>query len=75
MKIVKQHINSTNSYKDFDITSINIGQTVAFDILIKKDNDYTIIIESGSIINDNLYSKLKNKMLYIFQTKIFLNKV
>ena len=66
MKIIKTKLNYSNSYIQFDINTIAIDEIVPFDIYIKKDNDYVIIIEAGTYISETLWTKLKNhETLYI----------
>lgn len=59
MKIVKTKLNYVNSYSIFDANTLTVGEVVPFDILIKKENDYIIIIEAGTLLSENLYDKLK----------------
>jgi len=71
MKIKKQQINSLNAYSIFDMKYIEINQIIPFDIFIKKEQNYVIIIETGSIINNSLYNKLKKQdSLYIYNKDI-----
>ncbi|ABB44164.1 metal dependent phosphohydrolase [Sulfurimonas denitrificans DSM 1251] len=66
MKIIKTKLDYSHSYIQFDINTISVDQIVPFDIYIKKDNDYVIIIEAGTYISETLWSKLKNhEALYI----------
>lgn len=59
MKIVKTKLNYVNSYILFDTNTLKIDEIIPFDILIKKENDYIIIIEAGTLLSENLYDKLK----------------
>ena len=61
MKIVKISVESSNLYNSFDIEKIKINQVVVFDIFIKKDKNYLIIIEAGTTMDDKLYKKLQNQ--------------
>ncbi|WP_310441274.1 HD-GYP domain-containing protein [Sulfurimonas sp.] len=66
MKIVKTKLNYANSYTLFDINTLAVGEVVLFDILIKKEDGYIIIIEAGTVLSENLYDKLKKQEgLYI----------
>ncbi len=66
MKIVKTKLDSTGLYNLFDMKCIEISNTTIFDIFIKKDKDYVIIIEAGTKITQVLYDKLnKQEALYI----------
>ena len=50
----------------FDIKKLELHSYVPFDIFIKKDNGFVIIINMGTLLSDNIYSKLVNqKKLYI----------
>ncbi len=69
MKVVKSTLKKLLSYVEFDISSIEAGDTVPFDIYIKKDKDYVIIIEAGTLLSESLYSKLKKQeKLYILKS-------
>ncbi|OHD97735.1 MAG: phosphohydrolase [Sulfurimonas sp. RIFCSPHIGHO2_12_FULL_36_9] len=66
MKIIKTKLNYANSYTLFDINTLAVGEVVLFDILIKKEDGYIIIIEAGTVLSENLYDKLKKQEgLYI----------
>jgi len=71
MKIIKTNIESNKSYDLFDIEKIAIDQVIIFDIFIKKDKNYLIIIEAGTSIKDTLYKKLQNQdSLYLKKADI-----
>ncbi|MCW8894958.1 MAG: HD domain-containing protein [Sulfurimonas sp.] len=61
MKIVKTKLNYLKSYLLFDVNSVEVGDTVPFDIFINKDKDYVIIIEAGTLLSESLYTKLKKQ--------------
>ncbi len=66
MKIIKTKLNYSNSYLVLDINIIKIGDTAPFDIFIRKDKYFVIIIEAGTLISESLFAKLKNQeSLYI----------
>lgn len=66
MKVIKAKLNYSSSYALFDISNVNTGDIVPFDIFIRRDKDYVIIIEAGTLLSEELYSKLKNQeSLYI----------
>jgi HD-GYP domain-containing protein (c-di-GMP phosphodiesterase class II) len=66
MKVIKSKLNYTHFYSTLDIGFLKIGDVVAFDIFIKRDKDYVIIIEAGTLLSEELYNKLKNQdSLYI----------
>lgn len=51
-----------------DLDSLNVGDTMAFDVFIKKSNDYIIIIEAGTHLSESLYAKLqKQTSLYVLK--------
>ena len=65
MKITQMNLN-TLSHIVVDIKSITVGEYIFFDIYIKKDNNYFIIIEAGTLITESLFQKLqKQSKLYI----------
>lgn len=66
MKVIKTKLNYMHSYAPCDINTLVVGEVVPFDILIKKENDYIIIIEAGTLLSQSLYAKLqKQESLYI----------
>ncbi len=65
MKIVQTNIKMP-SYIRLKIESLNIGSILVFDVFIKRENNYVVIIEAGTILSQNLYTKLqKQEALYI----------
>ncbi len=68
MKVVQTQIRLVDYYALLDLDSFAVGDMMAFDIYIKKDNGYVIIIEAGTLLSENLYAKLKKQdNLYIFK--------
>lgn len=66
MKVVRAKVRYVTSYNVLNIDSLEIGLYVPFNILIKKDNDYVIIIEAGTLLSETLFEKLKKQeALYI----------
>lgn len=70
MKIIKTKLNYSNYYILLDLNTIKIGDVIPSDIFIQKDDDFIIIIEAGTLISEDLYSKLQNqKSLYVYKDK------
>ena len=66
MKIRQASIDHLNSYIPFNIDSLEIGATLLFNLFIRRENNYVIIIESGTLLSADLYVKLKKQeQLYI----------
>lgn len=66
MKIVKTKLNYRSAYVLLDINTLTIGEITLYDIFIKKDDNYVIIIEAGTMLSNTLYEKLKKQEnLYI----------
>jgi len=66
MKVIKAKLNYVSSYVVFDINTLVVGEVVPFDLFIKKDKDYIIIIEAGTLLSETLHAKLqKQENLYI----------
>ena len=66
MKVIKTQLDYLNNYIRFDLSTIAIGDVVPFNICIKKENNYVIIIEAGTLLDETLYAKLQNHQnLYI----------
>lgn len=68
MKVVQKKIITVDYHTLLDLDSVTVGDTIVFDIFIKKSNDYIIIIEAGTYLSEILYEKLKKQpSLYIFK--------
>ena len=70
MKVIqtKTANKTVNHYMLLDLEPLNVGDTMAFDVFIKKSNNYIIIIEAGTYLSESLYAKLeKQPSLYIFK--------
>lgn len=66
MKVIKTKLNYVSSYVLFDINTLVVDEVIPFDLFIKKDKDYIVIIEEGTLLSQSLYSKLqKQESLYI----------
>ncbi len=66
MKVIKTKVHTSTSYNLLDIKSVVVDEVIVFNILIKKNSDYVIIIEAGTKITKSLYSKLSHQQeLYI----------
>lgn len=66
MKVIKTKLNYASSYIPFDMNTLALGGVIPFDLFIKKDRDYIIIIEAGTLLSKALYAKLqKQESLYI----------
>jgi len=76
MRIVQANIRSVN-YLQLDLSTLFIGDATAFNIYIKKNDGYVIIIEAGTILSEKMYAKLeKQEKLYIYKddkNKLTLN--
>ena len=65
MKVVQTNIN-THSYSIFKLDSLKMGEVLTFSLFIKKEKNYVLIIEAGTLLTPKLYERLKNqKNLYI----------
>ena len=66
MKVIKTKLDYSHLYTYFVLNSIRIGEVIPYDIYIRKNVDFIIIIEAGSSITEILYAKLlKQEALYI----------
>ena len=66
MKIVQKHIRHGVSHITLDITSLETDTSTPFDIYIRKDKNYVIILDAGTLLTSKIYSMLSNqKTLYI----------
>lgn len=66
MKIIKVKLPYLNAYILFDADCLKKDSVVAFDIFIKRKDDYVIIIEAGTRLSEEFLNKLKKQdSLYI----------
>jgi len=66
MKVIKTKLDYSHLYVPFDVNNIQINEVIAYDIYIRKNDDFIIIIEAGTSITEILYAKLlKQEALYI----------
>lgn len=66
MKIIVNSLHGEDDFDLLDISTVKINDIIIFDIYIKKDNNFVIIIEAGTTITEALYDKLKKQdFLYI----------
>jgi HD-GYP domain-containing protein (c-di-GMP phosphodiesterase class II) len=58
MKIFQANIQYQISYDLLDSNSLRMGYAVPFNIFIKKNNDYVIILEAGTVLTQKLHKML-----------------
>jgi len=64
--ITQKDVANQSQYILFDIRKLELNSYVPFDIYIKKDNGFVVIIKLGSFLSENIYNKLaKQDKLYI----------
>ncbi|MBA3024851.1 MAG: HD domain-containing protein [Sulfurimonas sp.] len=61
MKVVQAKIKYQTEYEVLDVNSLRVGYGVAFNIFIKKNGDYVIIIEAGTVLSPKLFKTLQEK--------------
>lgn len=61
MKVVQAKIKYQISYVALDADSLRVGYAVPFNIFIKKENDYVIILPAGTILTEKIHKMLQNK--------------
>lgn len=66
MKVIKTKLDYSHLYSSLNIHTIAVDEVIAYDIYIRKNEDFVIIIEAGTLITQTLYEKLQNQeTLYI----------
>jgi len=68
MKIVQQNMKETVSHIKFKLSTLMLNQKTPFDLFIKKDKNFLIIIEKGTLISQKTLSLLQK------QTALFIKK-
>jgi len=61
MKILQAKIQYQLSYDLLDIDSLTMDFAVPFNIFIKKENNYVIIIEAGTLLSEKILKMLKSQ--------------
>lgn len=77
MKLIRTSTKqlTDNSFSVFDMAPLNVGDTVFTDIYIKKNEEYYIIIETGTILTEKLYAQLKGQeKLYVLKNGLSEDK-
>jgi len=58
----------TNVYKAISPDILVVGESVPFDIHVKRFNDYVVIIQAGTVLNETLLKQLrKQDEVFVFQ--------
>ncbi len=66
MKIIKTKLDHYHLYTTLDINTLIVGEIIPYNIFIKKNEEYVIIIEAGTLISKEFHAKLqKQEALYI----------
>lgn len=66
MKIIKTKLDYSHLYALLDINTLVVGEIIPYNIYIKKNEEYIIIIEAGTLISKEFHAKLqKLESLYI----------
>ena len=68
MKIVHQNMKESVSHIKFNLSTLLLNQNTSFDIFIKKDKNFVIIIEKGTLISQKIFLLLEK------QTALFIKK-
>jgi len=68
MRIVQQSIKESVSHVKFDLSTLVLNQRIPFDLYIKKDKNFLIVIEKGTLISQKVFSMLEK------QTALFIQK-
>ncbi len=68
MRIVQQSIKESVSHVKFDLSTLMLNQKTPFNLYIKKDKNFLIVIEQGTLISQKVLSMLEK------QTALFIQK-
>jgi HD-GYP domain-containing protein (c-di-GMP phosphodiesterase class II) len=75
MKVVQKSINKSK-FSDLALETLVVNKILLFDIFIKRQNDYVIIIEAGTLLTPRLYKMLEAKgQLYISRADLNKDKL
>lgn len=68
MKIMQKNVSHPH-YAQLDTDTLTVGDFLVFDIYIKRDNNYVIILEAGTTLTEKLLKMLNTKdALYVSQS-------
>jgi hypothetical protein len=66
ISITQKNISHKSQYILLDIKKLELNSYVPFDIFIKKDDGFVVIIKVGTLLLDDIYNKLLNQdKLYV----------
>lgn len=68
LKTIRTKLKFQSNYSSIDLDSIEVDTALTYDLFIKKDDDYIIIVEAGTVINSKIYTLLQS------QAPIFVSK-
>lgn len=73
---MQNNLNLNDTYVPFKIYTLKINEKVPFDIFIKHNNEYVIIIQAGTQLCETLYKKLlRQRSLYSNKNDMLHNGV
>jgi HD-GYP domain-containing protein (c-di-GMP phosphodiesterase class II) len=61
MKIFQANIKYQTSYDILDVNSLRVDCVVPFNIFIKKENNYVVILEAGTLLTEKIQKMLLEK--------------
>jgi putative nucleotidyltransferase with HDIG domain len=61
MKVVQAKIKYQISYVTLDANLLRVGYAVPFNIFIKKEKDYVVILPAGTVLTEKIHKMLQNK--------------
>lgn len=65
---MQKKISQNNAFATLKIDTLKVNEPLVFNVFIKKENDYVIIIEAGTLLTEDLLHKLQN------QERLYVNK-
>jgi len=74
LTIIQKDISRPSEYMLFDIRKLELNSYILFDIFIKKEDGFVIVVHSGTLLTQVMYQKLQKQNRLYIQTKNHTSK-
>ena len=65
MKIIQKTLKKDSYHSVLKLDKLEADIQVPFDIFVKKEHGFVIILEEGTLLTQKMYNFLKNSQLYM----------
>ncbi len=68
IKKIQRKITNYIDFNKIDFSSIELDSTLPYNLYIKKDDNFLIVVEAGTLIDENVYGALQSqKAIYVYK--------